>query len=161
MFEHIKLAFIDYDRTLYSHMYPACGEKHDTYYEECVRNLVYASQYNRFIGSKPLKCMQWFVSYLRDRGVEEYILTHEIFNLRDEWKKTTALNDYGISKYLTVNSPEHKIDMIKAVADTNGVNYRDCLFVDDKMEIVYLACEAGIFGLHTSNIVQLYEDMQN
>lgn len=89
-----------------------------------------------------------------------YVLTHEVFNLRDKIKSESVKRDYGIDKYLTVDKAEHKIDMMKAVARAHGVPLNKVLFVDDKQNLIYDACAAGICGMHISNIVQLYEDIE-
>lgn len=156
MFRHYRIGFMDYDRTLYPHSYPTAGNTHKSYMDECYDMLV---KQKEILGNdKPLKCMQWAVSNMQEAGAVVYVLTHEIFNLRDEHKKNTALRDYGISKYLSVDSPEHKVDMMLAVAKVHNVNPRDCLFIDDKMSTVYRACEAGIAGMHVSSIYQMYEE---
>lgn len=59
--------------------------------------------------------------------------------------------------YLTVDTPEHKIDMMLGVAMSKGIEPCDITFVDDKMDIVYKAIDAGIDGKHLSDIAALYE----
>lgn len=159
MFSEVQLAFFDYDRTLYAHAYPRTGDPEDTYYDECIRMLSDKSMKERFAGDKPIKSTKWLVNLLQENKVPVYTLTHEIFNLRDVWKSFTAQRDFGIKHYLTVDSPEHKIDMIRAVAKIHNVPLRYCLFVDDKMDIIHLACAVGIYGLHTSNVAQMYEEI--
>lgn len=59
--------------------------------------------------------------------------------------------------YLTVDSPDHKTDMIRAVAAVENCHLSDVIFVDDRMETVYQAQAAGIDARHLSDIVVLYE----
>lgn len=155
MFRAFRIALFDYDRTLYPHAYPMTGESELSYEDECF--LMLMGQKKRYETDKPLECMKWACNILRENGAVLYVLTHEIFNLRDAHKRETALVDYGIENYLTVNTPEHKIDMIRAVAKMHNVRLDQCLFVDDQIKLIYEACKAGICGKHISNIYQLYE----
>lgn len=159
MFSEVQLAFLDYDRTLYSHGYPYPGDECLDYYTECLQCLTNKGLAEKYRNSKPLPCMKWLVAMLQKNEVPIYTLTHEIFSLRDDWKKETAKLDYGITRYISVDSPDHKVDMIRAISDVYGVKLRNCLFVDDRMHTIRLACEAGIFGLHVSNIAQMYESI--
>lgn len=156
MYRHFRLAFLDYDRTLFTHSYPVPGEKHLTYQEECFEEFV--NQARRHSGDKPVKCMQDAVRIMQESGCICYVLTHEIFSLRDDMKKDMAKKYYNIDKYLSVDSADHKIDMMLAVAAAHNVNPRDCLFVDDRMDIVYKACAAGFVGIPVINVAQLFED---
>lgn len=107
----------------------------------------------------PLPCMQWYVRKLFDDGYGLYVLTHEVFNLRDQLKKEQMKLFYPDTPmtYLTVDKPEHKIDMIMAIAMVEGCDLSDVIFVDDKMETVQMAQAAGIDAKHLSDIVALYE----
>lgn len=160
MFGDVQLGFFDFDRTLYAYPFPYVGEVHGNYYDQCMMNLTKKAQEDRVGKGKPVACMKWLSGLLKDNQVPMYVLTHEIFNLRDEWKASVSKKEFGIENYLTVDSPEHKVDMIKAVATVHNVPLKNCLFVDDKMDTIYLACREGIFGLHSSNIAQLYEDIK-
>lgn len=158
MYRGYKLAFFDYDRTLFTHSYPTAGEKHLSYEEECFEEL--AHQKKRHAGDKPVKCMQHLVNLLKENGCVVYILTHECFNLRNEMKLHDAKKYYGIDKLLTTDSSAHKVDMIKAVAKVHNVPLDECLFVDDKMDAIYDACAAGISAIPVINVAQLYEDIE-
>lgn len=153
-----KLAFFDYDRTLVAHRYPreAIVER-EAYYNECVRALTVLKDDHAF--DRPLPCMQWYTKKLYDEGYGLYVLTHEVFNLRDKLKKEQLGLFYPDVKmtYLTVDTPEHKIDMIRAVADTEGCPLSDVIFVDDMLSTVNTAIRAGIDGRHLSDIVVMYE----
>lgn len=157
MYRNIKVAFFDYDRTLFIHEYPAAGQAHPTYEEECFIELT--NQAARHKGDKPVKCMQWFVKLLQDNGCVCYVLTHEIFNLRNKLKSEEALRHYSIDKLITVDSSAHKIDMMRAVAKMHNINPRDCLLVDDKMQTVYDAASAGFTAIPCMNVAQLYESI--
>lgn len=112
----------------------------------------------RHSGDKPLECMKWAIQHLKKHDAVLYVITHEIFNLRSEMKSITAKEVFGIENYLEVDSPEHKMDMIKAVAKFHGVPLRSCLFVDDMMSTVYAAATEGIYVVHTSDITAAYEE---
>lgn len=159
MYRHFRLAFLDYDRTLFTHGYPSPGEAHLTYQEECYEELVH--QQERHERDKPVKCMQDMVKILQENGCVCYVLTHECFSLRDELKKSSAKEHYNIERYLATDSPDHKVDMILAVAKMHGVSLRDCLFVDDKMDIIYKACAAGITAIPVINVAQMFEDRED
>lgn len=155
MFKGYRLAFFDYDRTLFAHQHPFAGEPITTYEEECYNELI--NQEKLYERDQDVPAMKWAIDLLHGYGAVTYVLTHEIFNLRDDIKSTRAMEVYGIRNYLTTDSAAHKIDMIKAVAKRHGVKLSECLFVDDKMDIILLACENGISGVHTSNICATYE----
>lgn len=89
-----------------------------------------------------------------------YVLTHEIFNLRDELKQDQLKHFYPNVPitYLTVDTPEHKIDMIRAVAVSEGCELADILFIDDNMKTIRMAAAAGIDARHLSYVVALYEN---
>lgn len=153
-----KLAFFDFDRTLVAHQYPREAiQERESYYNECVRALTVLSEDHA--ADRPLPCMQWYTKKLYDEGYGLYVLTHEIFNLRDELKKEELAAFYPDVKmtYLSVDLPEHKIDMMRAVACVEGCPLSDIIFVDDMLSTVNMAIRAGINGKHLSDIVVLYE----
>lgn len=158
MFSEFKLAFFDYDRTLVAHAYPVAGRRALTYEEECYIYLSDSAIKERHFWDKPLECMKWAIQHLKEHDAVLYVLTHEIFNLRSEMKSITAREVFGIENYIEVDSPEHKVDMIKAVAKFHGVPLRNCLFVDDMMSTVYAAATEGIYAVHTSDITAAYEE---
>lgn len=158
MFSRFKLAFFDYDRTLITHAYPVAGRRTLTYEEECYIYLSDSAIKERHSGDKPLECMKWAIQHLKKHDAVLFVLTHEIFNLRSEMKSITAREVFGIENYIEVDSPEHKVDMIKAIAKFHGVSLRSCLFVDDKMSTVYAAATEGIYAVHTSDITAAYEE---
>ena len=153
------LRFYDYDRTLCVHNYPAWYQANDNYEIECVTELAHQAELHE--NDRPLPCMQWYAMKCYRQGDKLFCLTHEIFSLRDELKKNFIARWYAQSpmKYLSTNTPEHKIDMIKAIAKIEGVPLSRCEIVDDKMETIYLATKEGIIGTHLSNIALLYEEL--
>lgn len=160
MFKNIKLAFYDFDRTLCVHTYPSddLGKAHFDYEQECY--LQYHMQKQVLQGDMPVEYMRWFVNHVSEStsgSVKQFVLTHEIFSLRDDYKKGFAKRHYGIDGYISTNSSEHKIEMMRAIAKSENVSLNDVLFVDDKMEIIYNACENGILALHISNVIGMYE----
>lgn len=154
-----KLAFFDFDRTLVAHSYSKgyLEERQNGYMTECFQALTVLME--EHAKDKPLPCMQWYVRKLYEEGYGLYCLTHEIFNLRDEMKKDQLKVFYGDTPmtYLTVDTADHKIDMMKAVAAVEECDLSDVIFVDDLMRTVNLAAEAGIDAKHLSDIVALYE----
>lgn len=153
-----KLAFFDFDRTMVAHSYSHEYGVVDNYFLECVYMLT--SLDTEHINDRPLPCMQWYTRKLNDEGYGLYCLTHEIFNLRDNLKQDQIRRFYpGIPiTYLTVDLPEHKIDMMKAVAATKCCNLSDVIFVDDRIDTIELATRAGINAKHLSDIVVMYEN---
>lgn len=158
-----KLAFFDFDRTLVAHTYSRkfMDDRKDNYLMECVHMLTALGE--EHMKDRPLPCMQWYAGKLYGEGYGLYCLTHEIFNLRDSIKQEQLKLFYpGISMaYLTVDIPEHKIDMMKAVAMVEGCSLSDIIFVDDRMDTVNLALDAGIDAKHLSDIVVMYEEWQD
>lgn len=154
-----KLAFFDFDRTLVAHTYSKEYAKVRTgnYFMECVYCLTALMEEHAM--DKPLPCMQWYAKKLFDDGYGLYVLTHEVFNLRDQLKKEQLKLFYPDTPmtYLTVDKPEHKVDMMMAIAAIEGCDLSDVIFIDDKMETVQMAQTAGIDAKHLSDIVTLYE----
>lgn len=155
-----KLAFFDFDHTLITHTYSKeyCKDSAKSYFNECLYMLT--SMDKVYENDKPLPCMQWYTNKLFEDGYGIYVLTHEFFNLRDNLKQAQLKKFYPNvpMTYLTVDTPEHKIDMIQAVAISEGCELSDIIFVDDKMETIKIALAAGINAKHLSNIVVLYEN---
>lgn len=154
-----KLAFFDFDRTLVAHRYSReyMDARNEGYFKECVYALMALDEEHK--NDRPLPCMQWYVKKLYDEGYGLYVLTHEIFNLRDQLKKSQLEQFYaGIPMtYFTVDAPEHKIDMMRAVAAAEKCDLSDVIFVDDMLSTVNMALNAGIDAKHLSDIVVLYE----
>lgn len=152
-----KLAFFDFDRTLVTHTYSKDYVKVQNYFMECVYCLT--SLVEEHAKDMPLPCMQWYTKKLFDDGYGLYVLTHEIFNLRDQLKKEQLKLFYPDTPmtYLTVDTPAHKIDMITAIAMTERCDLSDIIFVDDMMSTVQMAQAAGIDAKHLSDIAALYE----
>lgn len=153
-----KLAFFDFDRTLVAHRYSqeALRER-ESYYFECLRALTALEDDHAH--DRPLPCMQWYTKKLYDEGYGLIVLTHEVFNLRDQLKKDQLARFYPEVKmtYMTVDSPEHKIDMMMAIAAAENCPLSDIIFVDDMLSTVNAAIREGIDGKHLSDIVVLYE----
>lgn len=102
--------------------------------------------------------MKWAIQHLKKHDAVLYVLTYEIFSLRSEMKSITAKEVFGIENYIEVDSPEHKVDMIKAITKFHGVPLRSCLFIDDMMSTVYAASTEGIYVVHTSDITAAHEE---
>ena len=153
-----KLAFFDFDRTLVAHKYSqeALRER-ESYYFECLRALTVLEDDHAH--DRPLPCMQWYTKKLSDEGYGLIVLTHEVFNLRDQLKKDQLARFYPEVKmtYMTVDSPEHKIDMMMAIAPSENCPLSDIIFVDDMLSTVNAAIREGINGKHLSDIVVMYE----
>lgn len=153
-----KLAFFDFDRTLVAHTYsPEFITHRDNYFMECLHMLTNLEA--EYANDRPLPCMQWYAKKLFGEGYGLYVLTHEMSNLRNDLKIKELAQFYPDipMTYLTVDSPDHKIDMMRAVAYAEGCNLSDVIFVDDLMETVSKAIRAGINGKHLSDIAVLYE----
>lgn len=154
-----KLAFFDYDWTLVVHNYSKdyLAAFVDGYLRDCYYMLTKIEE--EHAGDKPLPCMQWYVNKLFENGYGIFVITHEMNNLRDELKKRKLKEFYSDIPvtYLTVDCPEHKVDMIEAVALSEGCELSDVIFVDDKMETVNMAKAAGIDAKYLSDIALLYE----
>lgn len=159
MFKNVELAFYDFDRTLCVHAYPSnnLNEPHPDYRRECY--IQYKEQTLFQQEDMPLEYMKWFINYIRKVSplVKEFVLTHEIFSLRDNYKMDFAWKHYSLNRYISTDSGKHKIDMMCAIADAEEFDRQDILFVDDKMDTIYAACEAGIRGLHISNVICMWE----
>lgn len=153
-----KLAFFDFDLTLVAHNHSSeYVNARENYLMDCIYMLTAIEE--EHAKDRPLPCMQWYVKKLFDEGYGLYCLTHEIFNLRDQLKKDQLEIFYPDTPmtYLTVDTPEHKIDMIKAIAMTECCDLKDVIFVDDRTATVNLAIMAGIDAKHLSDIVLMYE----
>lgn len=155
-----KLAFFDFDHTLVVHDYSKeyKGPGSQSYFHDCLYML--SSLEKEHANDRPLPCMQWYANKLFEDGYGIYVLTHEIFNLRDALKQKQIKTFYPNvpMTYLTVDTPMHKIDMMRAVAVSEGCQLSDILFVDDAMSTIYAAKEAGIDAKHLSEIVVMYEN---
>lgn len=157
-----KLAFFDFDRTLVAHSYSReyMAARQDGYLMECYWALTMLKE--EHTKDRALPCMQWYTKKLFDEGYGLYCLTHEIFNLHGDLKQEQLKTFYpGLPMtYLEVNSPEHKVDMIKAVALVEDCPLSDIIFVDDLQSTVALALDAGIDAHHLSDIVVMYESKE-
>lgn len=158
-----KLAFFDFDRTLVAHNYSRefTDARRKGYFQECVQVLTALEE--EHANDRPLPCMQWYARKLYMDGYELYCLTHEIFNLRDELKKDQLHLFYHDTPmtYLTVDDPDHKIDMMLALATVKGCTSEDIIFVDDLKNTVDKALAEGIDAKHLSDIVVLYESLKD
>ena len=151
------LRFFDFDYTLCVHTmivkeYMAGAD----YFKECLTELT--KQKDLYRGSRPLACMQWYARKCHEQGDKLFCITHEIFNLRDKFKQDFIKQYYPPMQYLTVDTPEHKIDMIRAIAEKENVRLTKCELVDDKIVTLNLAIASGIRGTHVTEIVQQYQD---
>lgn len=159
----MKLYFFDFDRTLCIHKYKEKRTGVSSYYDECRRCLDYGDEFMKeYGGDVPSKAMQWYVKkvlYGPNANAQGFILTNEIFNLRDNYKKAFASTYYGLANYLSVDSPAHKIEMMKAVADSMGVDWSDCQLVDDDLHTIYAANKEGMDGKHVSEVYAEYESV--
>lgn len=154
-----KLAFFDFDRTLVAHNYSKefMAARHEGYMMECYWALTALKE--EHAKDRPLPCMQWFAKKLYEEGYGLYCLTHEIFSLHANIKQEQLKLFYPDTPmtYLEVDKPEHKIDMIKAVAMAEDCPLSDIIFVDDMQKTVAAAFHEGIDARHLSDIVVMYE----
>lgn len=152
--------FFDFDRTLCVHNYDGKAKGPSTYYNECM-NVLDPKLFDReYGGDVAPEYMKWYVGRVRANDCNlVYVLTHEIFNLRDEYKKRFALENYGIrpDHYLSVNSADHKVPMMQAIAGMFEAEPEDCILVDDSVNTLYEAEQVGIRGMHISNVMVEYE----
>lgn len=153
-----ELVFFDFDRTLCVHDYSSDYQSLDDYECECYAMLHEIN--NIHSKDKPLKCMQWFAKEVKMCDAKLYCLTHEIFNLRDDYKSKFIKKHYSETpmEYLTVDTSSHKIDMIKAVARMHNIPCDKCMLIDDKVQTIYEATKAGIQAYHISNIMLWFEE---
>ena len=109
-----KLAFFDFDRTLVAHTHSPefMRDRGGNYFMECLHMLTNLEA--EHAKDQPLPCMQWYAKKLFSEGYGLYVLTHEMFNLRNDLKMRELARFYPDTPmtYLTVDSPEHKIDMM-------------------------------------------------
>lgn len=156
----MKLYFLDFDRTLCVHDYVKKAAGPSTYFEECLTVLNkerFQAEYGRDVAPGYMK---WYVrQLLADKDNQCFVLTHEIFNLRDGYKKDFAERNYGLDRrnYLSVNSPDHKVPMMLAMAESMGLNPDDCYLIDDSVNTLYEAEREEINGIHISNVMVMYE----
>lgn len=154
------LVFYDYDRTLVVHYYPMDYQKSSNIYIEDALSILDKNKCTQIYSKdKPLKCMQWHVNKHREQGDKLFVLTHERFNLRSKMKKAHISEWYGNDlEYLEVDTPEHKIDMIIAIAEHLNIDRSQCLIVDDRVDTLKLAAKSGIQAVHISNVMHEFEE---
>lgn len=154
-----KLAFFDFDRTLVAHSYSKeyMAARQEGYLMECFWALTALRE--EHAKDRALPCMQWYVKKLQEEGYGLYCLTHEIFSLHSDLKKEQLKLFYPDTPmtYLEVDTPEHKIEMMKAIAMIECCDLSDIIFVDDLQKTVTRALAAGIDAHHLSDIVVMYE----
>lgn len=149
-----KIWCYDFDRTLCSHGFPKPGfqlTEHAQFTFWLTNNNILTCD------DKPLRAAQWHVD---NRNKEDvlFCLTHSISNLRDDYIRKFLIKHYkGKLELLTVASPELKITMIQALAEVYDVHLDDCYLIEDRMDTVYMACKAGINGIHISSICTQYD----
>lgn len=158
--DSIKLALFDYDFTLFTHNLPDYyGRKELSYTDEAF--LIMTKSDDIFECTEPVPCMQWYVDKMRKEGYKLFVLTHEIFNLRDSIKKDFVKKYYGDDlEYLTVDTPAHKVDMIRALVKRYSLEDKiidDVVFVDDKDSTVFKVRQAGYSAYMLADIAVMYE----
>lgn len=157
-----KLAFFDFDRTLVAHSYSKeyMAARQNGYLMECVWALTALKE--EHANDRALPCMQWYAKKLQEEGYGLYCLTHEIFSLHSALKQEQLKMFYPDTPmtYLEVDKPEHKVDMMKAIAMIECCPLSDIIFVDDLQKTVTAALDAGIDAHHLSDIVVMYETME-
>ena len=156
----MKLYFLDFDRTLCAHEYVKKAAGPSTYFEECLTVLNKEKFQLEYGGDVAPEYMKWYVKQLlADKDNQCFVLTHEIFNLRDGYKKDFAEKNYGLDRrnYLSVNSADHKVPMMLAMAESMGLNPYDCYLIDDSVSTLYEAEREEINGSHISNVMVMYE----
>lgn len=153
-----QIKVFDFDRTLCVHDYVRKNAGDFTYAQECGYCLDNRQFMEEHAKDRPLACMQWYVrKALGEPDTLLYCVSAEIFSLRDEYKKRFLAQHYGGMIYMTVDKPEHKIDLILELAKHAGAQPCDCELIDDSLSTVYMANRAGIVGRHISDIMYEYE----
>ena len=150
----LKLWFYDYDRTLCVHDYPKPGKQLSEFENICT-HISCPEAFTK--GDRPSFAMKWHMNKT-DKEDKIFCLTHQLDNLRRDFIEKFLTYHYDREiKYLATATPELKIDMILAWANHYSVSALDCYLIDDRMDTVYNACEAGINGIHVSTVFADYE----
>lgn len=150
-----KLWFYDFDRTLCAHDYPKVGVK---WTDMSLLLCQYRDSDILTNGDRPIRAMQWHVS-MRSPEDKLFCLTHQLSNLREAYIKDFLNKHYnGSLEYIEVATPELKIVAIEAIAEALSVSLGNCYLIEDRMDTVHMACDAGINGIHISNIYVEYEN---
>lgn len=154
-----KLAFFDYDETLVTHRHSDSFLQADSYFTECLSVLVSAKE--EYSNDRALPCMQWFAGKLHGEGYGLYCIADCGSSLKDAIRreKLSAFYPDTTMAYFNVDTAEHKIDLIEAVATAEGCPLKDVLLVDDDMDVIRLARSEGIDARHLSEIVLMYETL--
>lgn len=151
-----KFAAFDYDDTLFAHEYPRAGKRPESYQEFMYTLLTNpAANYGY---DKPLNCMQWLVKELQKNGCKCTVLTQKSANLRNPLCQENAKTYYNIEDYYAVDSGEHKIDFLLAYAAAFNIPTWQILYVEDRLDLVCLACKKGLVGLPVASVASLYDD---
>lgn len=145
-----KLAFLSFEQTLVHH---PIQPRDPDYFTDCLCALTLVPD------GQPLPCMQWYAKKLFRKNYGLYCLSTAGSNLYDRTRQAELARHYPDvpMTFLTTDCPEHKVDLIRAVAAVENYDPGDILFVDDDARAVADALKAGIDAKHLSEIVLLYE----
>lgn len=154
------LYFFDYDRTLVAHSYPTREtekDKKSNTIDELYGDLKWKKSLRRHL-DLPIPAMQDYIANKLQEPCKCFCLTHQLSNLRDDEIKHMLAEHFGNKiELLTVGKAKHKIAMILAMAKFYSVGFSDCYFVDDRTDLIYKACRAGIHGIPSTYIIAEYE----
>lgn len=154
----VHLTFFDYDRTLFAHNYDKAFIDCVTY-EETARYLLVRGD-STFKNDKPIQAVRDYAKECYNAGEELFCLTHQVCSLRDAYNIKALSEHYGDipMTYLSVNTAEHKIDMIRAMAYHRCALLCNCKLIDDRVSTVEMAISEGIVGINTSSLCADWEE---
>jgi FMN phosphatase YigB (HAD superfamily) len=155
----MKLIFVDIDGTSSAPVYmvdgkpqigmsdeawdPFCREKGDDSYEYC----------------EPVPALKAFLEEQKALGNRIFILT-VVYNDHEPGAKQKFVdkNYPGIfEKVISVGSEDEKIGTMKEYAEKEGVQYEDCILIDDTYALLLRTLCAGFGAVHITNICSRFE----
>lgn len=156
--ENLKMAFFDVDNTLLClKMYNDNGNRiiGVAHPDDWLR---YNIVNNAYVNCVAPKAMKRLVNLLHKKGVKIYGLTECSNSFEYNSKYNRLKEEYpGVFEHhgdlISTDSRHKKVFIMKAIAERDGVEMNEILFSDDSYMEVMEAFEAGIFSIHTTDVM--------
>ena len=158
---NLKAVFADVDNTLLCIKLRDSEGKRAVGFLEYNDWLKYNINTNAYINSIAPLGMLNLINFLHDRGVKVYGLT-ECTNSFEYNSKYNRLRECykGIFNHhgdlISIDSRHKKILIMQMIAERDGLNPEEIMFIDDSYHEVMEAFDAGFFSMHTTEALERF-----
>lgn len=121
---------------------------------------------NAYIYCEAPRQLYNLVNYITNKGGKVYGLTEckNSFEYNAKFNRLKECYDGNFLHHgdlISVHTRQDKIPVMKMIADRDNLKYDEVMFIDDSYFEIMESSEIGILGMHTTEALMRFDDMNN